>query len=198
LHAEPAGVPARSLDSGLASLALIARFHGKAAEPEQLAHELGLSASAGAEELLLAAKRLDGIGPGTSYAHASSPERCGSVRENRYPGEVPWIPSAGNTDVAKFLAGVATDQIWFRQAGNDLEASIIGTSDLLTIQSRYSGSANHVEQFKTADGSKTLLDSQVQSLINAMAAFAPPAAGQTTLPQNYADALNPVIGANWQ
>ena len=60
----------------------------------------------------------------------------------------------------------------------------------------HSGSANHVEQFKTSDG-KTLLDSQVQNLVSAMAAFAPPAAGQTTLPANYATALAPVLAANW-
>jgi len=45
-------------DAGLASLAVVARFHGKAADPEQLRHELGLSAPSRAEELLLAAKRL--------------------------------------------------------------------------------------------------------------------------------------------
>ena len=47
------------MDSGLASLAVSARFHGKAAEPQQLAHELGLSGPARAEDLLLAAKRLE-------------------------------------------------------------------------------------------------------------------------------------------
>ena len=36
-----------------------------------------------------------------------------------------------------------------------------------------------MEQFKTSNG-KTLLDSQVQNLVSAMAAFAPPASGQTT------------------
>lgn len=55
----------------------------------------------------------------------------------------------------------------------------------------------HVEQFKTSDG-KTLLDSQVQNLVSAMAAFSPPVAGQTTLSASYAAALNPVIVANWQ
>ena len=106
--------------------------------------------------------------------------------------------TSGNTDVAKFLAGIATDQIWFRQVANDLEASIIGTSDTYLVQNWYQGSQYHVEQFKTTDGAKTLLDSQVQNLVNAMAAFAPPAAGQTTLPSNYATALSSVIAANWQ
>jgi hypothetical protein len=43
-----------------------------------------------------------------------------------------------------------------------------------------------------------LLGSQVENLVQAMAAFAPPAVGQTTLPQNYRDQLAPVIAANWQ
>jgi Ca2+-binding RTX toxin-like protein len=105
--------------------------------------------------------------------------------------------TAGNADIASFLSGVAADQIWFRHVGNNLEASIVGTSDKLVISNWYSGSAYHVEQFKTADG-KTLLDSKVESLVQAMASFAPPAAGQSTLPSNYQTALAPVIAANWQ
>jgi Ca2+-binding RTX toxin-like protein len=105
--------------------------------------------------------------------------------------------TAGNTDLARFLEGVATDQIWFRHVGNNLEASIIGTSDKLILNSWYSGTAYHVEQFKTADN-HTLLDTQVENLVQAMAAFAPPAAGQTTLPPDYQAALQPVIAANWQ
>jgi subfamily B ATP-binding cassette protein HlyB/CyaB len=44
-------------DAGLASLAVVARFHGKALDPEQLRHELGLTAPACAEDLLRAARR---------------------------------------------------------------------------------------------------------------------------------------------
>ncbi|HET9865761.1 MAG TPA: calcium-binding protein, partial [Nitrospira sp.] len=105
--------------------------------------------------------------------------------------------TAGNTDLARFLTGISEYQIWFQRTGNDLVTSVIGTSDKLTVQGWYLGGANHVEQFKTADG-KMLLDSQVQNLVNAMAAFSPPAPGQETLPSNYATALNPVIAANWQ
>ena len=104
--------------------------------------------------------------------------------------------TAGNTDIARFDAGIATDQLWFRQVANNLEVSIIGTSDKFTLSNWYTGSANHVEQFKTSNG-KTLLDSQVQSLVSAMAAFSPPAAGQTTLSASYATVLAPVIAANW-
>lgn len=104
--------------------------------------------------------------------------------------------TAGNTDVVSFLSGVATDQLWFRHVGNNLEVSIIGTSDRATINNWYSGNNNHIEQFKIADG-KLLLDSQVENLVSAMAAFAPPSAGQTTLPQNYQNQLSATIAANW-
>ena len=99
--------------------------------------------------------------------------------------------------VASFLAGVSTDQIWFRRVSNNLEVSIIGTSDRITITSWYTSSAYQLEQFKTADG-KTLTSSQVATLVTAMAAFTPPTSGQTTLPANYQTTLLPVINANWQ
>ena len=53
-----AGVASPRHDLGLLSLSIVARFHGKAASPEQLRHELGLSAAACAEDLLRAAKRI--------------------------------------------------------------------------------------------------------------------------------------------
>jgi Ca2+-binding RTX toxin-like protein len=105
--------------------------------------------------------------------------------------------TAGNTDIAQFLSGIAADQIWFSKAANDLEVSIIGTADMLVIKDWYLGTAYHVEQFKTADG-MTLYDSQVDNLVNAMASFSPPTAGQTTLPPAYQSNLDSVIAANWQ
>ena len=74
--------------------------------------------------------------------------------------------------------------------------AIIGTSDKFTVADWYLGNQYHVEQFKTNDG-KTLLDSQVQNLVQAMASFAPPTAGQTTLSDSYRAALQPTITANW-
>ena len=82
-------------------------------------------------------------------------------------------------------------------SGNDLVASVIGTSDALVIENWYLGGDNRVEQFKTASGA-VLLESQVQNLVDAMAAFAPPVPGVTTLPANYASALDATIAANWR
>jgi trimeric autotransporter adhesin len=104
----------------------------------------------------------------------------------------------GSIDIAQFLAGVTNNQLWFRHVGTNLEVSVIGTTDKMVVKDWYLGSANHVEQFKTTDGGKTLLDTKVENLVSAMAAFAPPTAGQTSLPTNYQTALTPVIAANWQ
>ena len=47
------------MDSGLVCLAIVARFHGRVANPDQLSHALALSASADKEALLRAARRLE-------------------------------------------------------------------------------------------------------------------------------------------
>ncbi|WP_183144153.1 calcium-binding protein [Pseudomonas syringae] len=84
-----------------------------------------------------------------------------------------------------------------------MEISVIGTADKVTI-SKWSfwgagtwEKAQHIEQFRTHDG-KVLLESQVDQLVGAMAAFAPPAPGNVSLPQNYQSSLNAVIASNWQ
>ncbi|WP_426390470.1 calcium-binding protein [Variovorax sp. R-27] len=116
----------------------------------------------------------------------------GSGRDTAYD----YDTVAGNSDSTQFGSGVSAEQLWFTKSGNDLSVSIIGTIDQLTISNWYASGSYRVEQFKTSDG-KVLLDSQVQNLVDAMAAFSPPAAGQTTLPSSYQSSLNTVIAANW-
>ncbi|MBL8505983.1 MAG: hypothetical protein JNJ51_06470, partial [Methylobacillus glycogenes] len=105
--------------------------------------------------------------------------------------------TSDNADKVSISAGVSKEQLWFRQVGNDLEMSIIGTQDKTTISDWYSGSSYRVESFNTSSGS-ALLENQVDALVSAMAAFAPPAPGQTSLPANYQATLNSVIAASWQ
>jgi Ca2+-binding RTX toxin-like protein len=105
--------------------------------------------------------------------------------------------SAGKTDMAVFGDDITANQLWFQQSGSNRVVSQIGTSDKVTFSNWYSGSQYHVEQFRTSDG-LVLLDSQVQALVQAMAAFAPPVSGQTTLPPEYQNSLNAVIAANWK
>lgn len=104
---------------------------------------------------------------------------------------------SSDTDALLFGTDVGTEQLWFERNGLDLNIGIIGTDDRIGVTGWYLSSRMQVEAFHTADG-HTLLSSQVDALVSAMAAFSPPAAGQTTLPPEYQIALSPVIAANWQ
>jgi len=111
--------------------------------------------------------------------------------------------SGGNLDTVQFGAGISADQIRLQRSANDLVASIIGTADRLTIENWYLGSDNRVEQFKTASGAVSqvetlVVESQVQNLVHAMAAFAAHPLGATSLPSNAAAPLDSVIAANGQ
>ena len=93
------------------------------------------------------------------------------------------------------VATASFNQLWFERSNGHLKVSIIGTADSFTIGDWYLNEANRFETFNA--GGKQLLGSEVEALVNAMSAFAPPAMGQTTLPAAYQTALNPVIAANW-
>ncbi|WP_238879393.1 calcium-binding protein [Achromobacter xylosoxidans] len=101
----------------------------------------------------------------------------------------------GDVDVA-VLGGRSFDQLWFRRVGEDLEVSVIGTRNRVTVERWYAGEQHRIEKFQA--GARFLLDTKVENLVNAMAGMAPPASGVTALPPDYAAALNPVLAANWQ
>lgn len=101
-----------------------------------------------------------------------------------------------NSDVLAFQSGVNAEQLWFRQRGNNLEISVIGTRDSVTISNWYLDDAHHVEHITSGD-EKTLTDDRVHNLVSAMAAFTPPPFGQTTLSASQQIALAPTISANW-
>ncbi len=102
----------------------------------------------------------------------------------------------GGNDVLSLGEGINSTDLWLQRTGNNLELSVLGSDDKVTISNWYAGASNHVETIKTADG-KTLLDSQVQNLVNAMAAFAPPTAGNSNLTPEQRAQLEVVIAANW-
>jgi Ca2+-binding RTX toxin-like protein len=106
----------------------------------------------------------------------------------------------GVKDILRFNdTAVSANQLWFRKAGatNDLEISVIGTTDKVTVKDWYVGPATRIEEIYDGSGKK-LVAADVANLVNAMASFAPPASGQLTLPQSTATSLNPTITANWR
>lgn len=109
---------------------------------------------------------------------------------------VDTLADSGGTDSLHVENGVAYDQLWFRHVGNNLEVSVIGTSDQFVINNWYGSSTNQLESIALSDG-KTLLSSDVNNLVEAMASFSPPAAGQTTLSASYQASLGTALAANW-
>ncbi|WP_329955453.1 calcium-binding protein, partial [Chromobacterium violaceum] len=105
--------------------------------------------------------------------------------------------SDGQQDVLEFDQGVNADQLWFRRQSNSLEVSVIGSADKVIVDNWFVGAANQLETIRAGDG-KALAASQVQTLIDAMAGFNPPAAGQMSLPPDCQSVLQPVLAANWK
>jgi Ca2+-binding RTX toxin-like protein len=104
--------------------------------------------------------------------------------------------TTGNDRVV-FGEGVSEDQLWLQRTGNDLTVTLFESNETVTVKNWYSGSAYRIDSFDLGNG-KHLLETQVDALVNAMAAFAPPAAGQSSLPADYQTALSPVIAASWR
>ncbi|WP_275472450.1 calcium-binding protein, partial [Pseudomonas citronellolis] len=104
---------------------------------------------------------------------------------------------ANTLDQLVFGDGVGSDSLWFRKNGSNLDVSVIGSQDKVSINNWYSGDAYHVGQFVSADG-KTLMESQVQNLVNAMAAFGVPTGGESNLTYEQRQQLEVVIAANWK
>ncbi|MGX5648959.1 calcium-binding protein [Hydrogenophaga borbori] len=73
---------------------------------------------------------------------------------------------------------------------------VLGDGGQVEINDWYASPNNRIEQMQLSDGQK-LLAAQVDSLVNAMAAFAPPAPGQIALTPEQQTALSPVIAAGW-
>jgi Ca2+-binding RTX toxin-like protein len=103
--------------------------------------------------------------------------------------------AAGGRDTVKVGAGVTAEQLWFRKVDHeDLEVSVIGTEDRVIVKSW--AFDRPIEQFVLSDG-KALWAKDVHNLVQAMAAFSPPAAGQTSFAASYRGTLDSVIAANW-
>ncbi len=105
--------------------------------------------------------------------------------------------TSGNHDVLRFAADVSISQLWFRKMNNDLEVSIIGTGDRMTVQNWYLGAQHRIEEFQTG-ANRTLQHDKVQSLVDAMATLPPPAPGEYAWSLAYDVQLGGVVTSTWQ
>ena len=72
-----------------------------------------------------------------------------------------------------------------------------GTDDTVMLNSWYGSTPTRIEAFETSTG-QTMLATQVDALVAAMASFAPPAPGQTSFTSDQQTALAPLITVAWE
>jgi Ca2+-binding RTX toxin-like protein len=89
--------------------------------------------------------------------------------------------TAGNIDTLLLGPGVAQQNLWMSRVGTDLRIAIMGTSDQIIVSNWYGGSQYQVEQIKTAEG-RTMLNSDVDRFVQAMASFGVPPSSATSWP----------------
>lgn len=122
----------------------------------------------------------------------------------------------GDIDTLK-LTDVSRDGVQLSRDAYHLYITVIATGEKIQVSYYFNDAACNLERIEfaggdpmlpadlnaapyrgTAGADKLLLDTQVQQLVQAMAAFAPPPMGQTTLTAAQQTALAPVLAANWQ
>ncbi|KXU39395.1 hypothetical protein AXE65_08805 [Ventosimonas gracilis] len=100
-------------------------------------------------------------------------------------------------DIVQFGNGINPNNLWLERSGYDLTVSINKTDDRITIKDWYYGSDRRIEQFHLANG-KMLLESQVQNLVDAMAAFTASSSAEGDFIPAQKQQLDMVIAASWQ
>ena len=78
--------------------------------------------------------------------------------------------SSGTADKILYDAGINPLDLVISRQANDLQLAIHGSSDQITVQNWYTGSGNRTETIQAGNG-QTLLSTQVNQLIQAMAGF---------------------------
>jgi Ca2+-binding RTX toxin-like protein len=104
--------------------------------------------------------------------------------------------NSGAVDYLQFGAGIDEGDLWFERSANDLVIRSLDASDQVHIANWYSRSSAKVEVIQLMDG-KQLLESQVQSLVDAMASFGVAPGGTINLSAGQQQQLDMVLAANW-
>ncbi|WP_047683961.1 MULTISPECIES: S8 family serine peptidase [Xenorhabdus] len=103
-----------------------------------------------------------------------------------------------NGDMGNLVLGkdISLDNLRFQHAGQDLQISVIGSKQEVTLHNWYASSPERPASIMVGDGHR-LMDSEVEHLVQAMAAFAPSAPATTMFSDVEQQRLQPVLAANW-
>jgi len=117
----------------------------------------------------------------------------GPATINNGPGS-----SANPSNELDFGCGVADNQLWLSQSGNDLNIDVMGSSSQVTVAGWYASPNNQLQQITA--GGQTLLNNQVAQLVQAMATYSTnhPGFDPTAVAQAPNDpTLQNAIAAHW-
>jgi Ca2+-binding RTX toxin-like protein len=102
---------------------------------------------------------------------------------------------ATSVDSARF-EDVSMEDLWFSRSGNNLQITVVGTEDQVTISNWYSNSHYQLDQIEVVDS--VLLNNQVDQLVSAMASYNVPSGVGSVILQDVRDELQPVLTETWQ
>ncbi|MEQ1968512.1 S8 family serine peptidase, partial [Xenorhabdus nematophila] len=102
-------------------------------------------------------------------------------------------------DMGKLVFGkdIAPAHLWFQHEGQDLQISVIGSKQEVTLHNWYASSPERPRNIMAGDGYR-LMERGVENLVQAMAAFAPPTSATTLFGDVEQQQLQSVLATNWQ
>ncbi len=100
-----------------------------------------------------------------------------------------------SVDIARF-EDTTIENLWFSRSGNNLQLTVAGTDDQVTITNWYSNANYQLDQVEVGDS--VLLNTQVELLVSAMASYSVPIGAGNVIPQDVKDELQPVLTETWQ
>ncbi|PXX54847.1 Regulatory P domain of the subtilisin-like proprotein convertases and other proteases [Pseudomonas sp. LAMO17WK12:I10] len=103
---------------------------------------------------------------------------------------------SGSMGQLVFGQDISPERLWFQHEGQDLQISVIGSQQEVTLHNWYAATPERPRDIMTGDRHR-LLGNDVENLVQAMAAFAPAAPATMTFGAAEQQALQPVLAANW-
>ena len=103
---------------------------------------------------------------------------------------------SGAMETLQFGTDIRYDLLWFEHEGQDLQISVIGSRQEVTLHNWYAANYERPTTIM-ADENHWLTDRNVDNLVQAMAAFAPPASATALFDSVELQRLQPVLAANW-
>ncbi|CEE92405.1 putative Proprotein convertase 2 (fragment) [Xenorhabdus nematophila str. Anatoliense] len=102
-------------------------------------------------------------------------------------------------DMGKLVFGkdIAPAHLWFQHEGQDLQISVIGSKQEVTLHNWYASSPERPRNIMAGEGYR-LMERGVENLVQAMAAFAPPTSATTLFGDVEQQQLQSVLATNWQ